>query len=83
LTTALIGAAALDFRACFAEGEVGVEVVSPLFDPDASEVMKRRSSLLEIIESLAPTGWRIMVDSLPDLARATRSEASRGRSSAC
>jgi hypothetical protein len=57
----------IDFRACFAEGEVGVEVVSPLFDPDAGEVMKRRSSLLEIIESLAPTGWRIMVDSLPDL----------------
>jgi hypothetical protein len=57
----------IDFRACFAEGEVGVEVVSPIFDPDASEVMKRRRPLLEIIESLAPPGWRIMVDFLPDL----------------
>jgi hypothetical protein len=57
----------IDFRACFADGEVGVEVVSPVFDPDASEVMKRHRPLLEIIESLAPTGWRIMVDSLPDL----------------
>ncbi|MBA3637393.1 MAG: hypothetical protein M3514_17010 [Actinomycetota bacterium] len=57
----------IDFRACFADGEVGVEVVSPVFDPDAAEVMKRRSSLLEIIESLASPGWRIMVDSLPDL----------------
>jgi hypothetical protein len=56
-----------DFRVRFADGEVGVEVVSPVFDPDASEVMKRRSPLLEIIESLAPPGWRIMVDSLPDL----------------
>jgi hypothetical protein len=57
----------IDFRACFADGEVGVEVVSPVFDPDAGDVMKRRSPLLEIIESLAPPGWRIMVDSLPDL----------------
>jgi hypothetical protein len=30
-------------------------------------VTKRRSPLLEVIESLAPPGWRIMVDSLPDL----------------
>src|SRR5215218_382798 len=56
-----------DFRVRFADGEVGVEVVSPVFDPDAGEVMKRRSPLLEIIESLAPPGWRIMVGSLPDL----------------
>jgi hypothetical protein len=57
----------IDFRARFADGEVGVEVVSPVFDPDAGEVMKRRNPLLVIIESLAPPGWRIMVDSLPDL----------------
>jgi hypothetical protein len=57
----------IDFQACFADGEIGVEVVYPVFDPDASEVMKRRSSLLEITESLAPPGWRIMVDSLSDL----------------
>ena len=57
----------IDFRVRFADGEVSDEVVSPVFDPDAGEVMKRRSLLLEIIESLAPTGWRIMVDSLPDL----------------
>ena len=57
----------IDFRACFADGEVGVEVVSPVFDPDDGEVMKRRSSMLEIIESLTPPRWRIMVDSLPDL----------------
>jgi hypothetical protein len=57
----------IDFRVRFADGEVGVEVVSPVFDPDAGEVMKRRSPLLEVIESLAPPGWRIMVDSLPDV----------------
>jgi hypothetical protein len=57
----------IDFQACFADGEVGVEVVSPVFDPDAGDVMKRHSPLLEIIESLAPPGWRIMVGSLPDL----------------
>jgi hypothetical protein len=57
----------IDFLASFADGEVGVEVVSPDFDSDASEVMKRRSPLLKVIESLAPPGWRIMVDSLPDL----------------
>ena len=28
----------IDFRACFADGEVGVEVVSPVIDPDAGEV---------------------------------------------
>jgi hypothetical protein len=47
----------IDFRVRFAEGEV----VSPTFDPDVGEVMKRRIPLLEIIESLAPPGWRIMV----------------------
>jgi hypothetical protein len=57
----------IDLRARFAEGEVGVEVVSQIFDPDAGEVMKRRGPLPEIIESLAPTRWRVMVDSLPDL----------------
>src|SRR5215208_7937505 len=51
----------IDFRVRFADGEVGVEVVSPTFDPDVGEVMKRRIPLLEIIESLAPPGWRIMV----------------------
>src|SRR5215210_2069496 len=59
--------ARIDFRVRFADGEVGAEVVSPVFDPDVGEVMKRRSPLLEIIESLATPGWRIMVDSLPDL----------------
>src|SRR5215208_7365311 len=29
----------IDFQACFAAGEVGVEVVSPVFDPDAGDVM--------------------------------------------
>ena len=57
----------IDFRVRFADGEVGVEVVSPVFDSDAGEVMKRHSPLLEIIESLAPLGWRIMVGSLPDM----------------
>ncbi len=57
----------IDFRVRFADGEVGVEVVSPVFDPDAGDVMKHRRPLLEIIESLAPPGWRIMVDALPDL----------------
>jgi hypothetical protein len=51
----------IDFRVRFADGEVGVEVVSPTFDPDVGDVMKRRIPLLEIIESLAPPGWRIMV----------------------
>jgi hypothetical protein len=57
----------IDFFARFPDSTVSVEAVSPVFDADAGETAKRRSTLLDIVESLAPPSWRIMVVELPDL----------------
>jgi len=57
----------IDFLAHFPDSTVSVEAVAPVFDADAGETAKRRSSLLDIVESLAPPSWRIMVVELPDL----------------
>jgi hypothetical protein len=57
----------IDFLAHFSDSTVSVEAVAPVFDADAGETAKRQSALLDIIESLAPPSWRIMVVELPDL----------------
>lgn len=57
----------IDFVARFPDSAVSVEAMAPVFDADAGEAVKRRTPLLEIVESLAPPGWRVMVVELPDL----------------
>lgn len=60
----------VDFLARFdgsPDGTVAVEAVSPVFDADAGETVKLRTPLLDIIESMAPPGYRAWVLSLPRL----------------
>ena len=57
----------VDFLSRFEDGTVAVEAVSPVFNADAGETVKRRTPLLDIIESMAPTGCRAWVLSLPRL----------------
>lgn len=56
-----------DFEASFRDGTLIVEAVSPETDGDFGEIIKRRNPLLSVIESYAPSGWRLVVDELPDL----------------
>jgi len=57
----------MDFLARFSDHTVSVEAVAPVFNADVGETAARRAPLLEIVESLAPAGWRVMVVKLPDL----------------
>jgi len=57
----------IDFLARFSDHTVSVEAVAPVFNADVGKTAARRAPLLEIIESLAPTGWRVMVVELPDI----------------
>jgi hypothetical protein len=57
----------IDFLARFSEHTVSVEAVAPVFNADVGETAARRGPLLEIVESLVPAGWRVMVVELPDL----------------
>jgi hypothetical protein len=57
----------IDFMARFSDETVSVEAVAPVFNADAGETAARRIPLLEIVEALAPAGWRVMVVELPDL----------------
>lgn len=57
----------IDFVARFPDSTIGVEAVSPVFNADVGETARRRIPLLDIVESLAPAGWRVMVIEVPDL----------------
>lgn len=57
----------IDFVAHFPDAAVVVEAVSPVFDSDVGETVKRRSPLLDIIETESPPDVWVMVNSLPDL----------------
>jgi hypothetical protein len=57
----------IDFLARFSDQTISVEAVAPVFNADAGETAARRIPLLEIVESLTPAGWRVMVVELPDL----------------
>jgi len=57
----------IDFVARFPDSTVGVEAVSPVFNADVGETARKRIPLLDIVESLTPAGWRVMVVKVPDL----------------
>lgn len=57
----------IDFVARFPDATVAVEAVSPLFNAEVGETVKRRNPLLDFVESLAPPGVWVMVSALPDL----------------
>ncbi len=57
----------MDLLARFSDHAVSVEAVAPVFNADVGETASRRAPLLEIVESLTPAGWQVMVVELPDL----------------
>lgn len=57
----------IDFVAHFPNGTIVVEAVSPVFDSEVGETIKRRNPLLDIVESESPPDVWVMVNSLPDL----------------
>jgi hypothetical protein len=57
----------IDFLARFPDRTVSVEAVAPVINAAAGEEAKRRKPLLDVIDSLAPPGWTILVMELPDL----------------
>ena len=57
----------IDFLACFPDRTVSVEAVAPVINAAAGEEAKRRNPLLDVIDSLAPPGWTILVVELPNL----------------
>ncbi len=57
----------IDFVARFPHHTVNVEAIAPVFNSGVGETAKRRTPLLDIVESVAPAEWRIMVVKLPNL----------------
>ena len=51
----------------FPDTIVAVEAVSPLFNTEVGETVRRSNPLLDIVEALAPPGVGVIVSSLPDL----------------
>lgn len=60
----------IDFSARFPDVTVAVEAVSPVINASVGEVLRDRNPLLDIIESNAPTGWRLLVRELPEIGPA-------------
>ena len=57
----------IDFLARFPDRTVSVQAVAPVINASTGEEAKRRNPLLDVIDSLAPPGWTILVMELPDL----------------
>ena len=57
----------IDVAARFPDATIAVEAVSPQFNTEVSETVKRSNPLLDIVESLAPPDVWVNVYSLPDL----------------
>ena len=54
-----------DFLVRFPGSTIVVEATSPVIDAEAGDIVKDRNPLLDIVESAAPNGWRILVGELP------------------
>ena len=57
----------IDFAACFTDATVAIEAVSPLFNAEVGETVKRRNPLLDIVESESPPDLWVVASSLPDI----------------
>lgn len=57
----------LDVLARFPDAIVQIEAVSPVFDGNLGETVKARNPLLDIVESLSPSGVWVKVDRLPSI----------------
>lgn len=57
----------IDFVASFPDSTVGVEAVAPAFNVEVGVQVKQRNPLLDTVESLAPLGLWVLVESLPEL----------------
>jgi len=56
-----------DFKASFEGFEVVVEATAPVFFRQVQEEMGRKNALAATIEELAPEGWVVVIDEIPDL----------------
>ena len=56
-----------DFHAHFAESTIIIEAVSPNFDAPFGEEFRIRNPLTNIVESLVPDGWSVMISHLPNI----------------
>jgi hypothetical protein len=56
-----------DFRARFTDGEIVVEAVSPVYNPEVGHKSTSRITLLNLIEGSVPNGWQVAVRELPEI----------------
>lgn len=59
-----------DFLAQFPDATIIVEAASPNFNAEAGEEIKNRNPLTDIIESLVPEGWSVVIWELPRIGQA-------------
>jgi len=62
----------VDWTAAFEDGEVAVEATAPVVNPAIGEATKAAAPVLEMVGSIAPAGWHVVVVHAPPLAPGER-----------
>jgi hypothetical protein len=57
----------VDWRAVFDDGILHVEATVPNYDPDSTDLIRRRARLLNVIEDRMPSGWTAIVRRVPNI----------------